>query len=157
MYYYYYYVWAIIWLWRDRTSWTCSIAVSFVLKSEVDMLKMWVHKRIRAENNPTNHYQKQILITCNDHPSFWMQFQCVMFNNKALIHLNYQWQYSLQSPIAITKTFKKRDMTLSSSMAVNSVMCDIHDARRVPMERGWVALYLQYSQKRNAPTKFSCN
>ena len=27
---------------------------SFVLKSEVDMLKMWVHKRTRAEHNPSN-------------------------------------------------------------------------------------------------------
>ena len=62
-------VWVIIWLWWDGT---CSIAVSFVLKSEVDMLKMymWVHKRTRAENNPTNHYPKQILIICNDHPNF---------------------------------------------------------------------------------------
>ena len=51
-----------IWLWSDRTCSTCSIAVSFVLKSEVDMLKMWVHKRTRAENDPTNHYPKQILM-----------------------------------------------------------------------------------------------
>ena len=48
-------VWVIICLWWDRTCRTCSITVSFVLKSEVDMLKMWVHKRTRAENNPTNH------------------------------------------------------------------------------------------------------
>ena len=113
------------------------------------MLKMCVHKRTRAENNPTNHYQKQILITCNDHPNFWMQFQCVMFNNKTLIHLNYQWQHSLHvscDPIPITKTYKKWDMTLSSWMAMNSVMRDIHDARMVPMEKGWVALYyMQYA------------
>ena len=63
-------VWVIVWLWWDRTCKTCSIAVSFVLKSEVDMLQMWVHKSTRAENNPTNHYPKQILITCNDHPNF---------------------------------------------------------------------------------------
>ena len=63
-------VWVIIWLWWDRTCRTCSIAVSFVLKSEVDMLKMWMHKRSRAENNPTNHYPKQILITCSDHPNY---------------------------------------------------------------------------------------
>ena len=52
-------VWEIIWLWWDRTCMTCSIAVSFALKSEVDMLKMWVHKRTRAENNATNHYQSK--------------------------------------------------------------------------------------------------
>ena len=65
-------VWVIIWLWWDRTCRTCSIAVSFVLKSEVDMLKMGVHKRTRAENNPTIHYPKQTLITwqCNDHQNF---------------------------------------------------------------------------------------
>ena len=31
-----YHVWAIIWLWRARTCMTCSTAVSFALKSEVD-------------------------------------------------------------------------------------------------------------------------
>ena len=30
-----------------------------------------------------------------------------MFNNKALVYLNYQWQHSLQSSIPITKTCKK--------------------------------------------------
>ena len=63
-------------------------------------------------------------------------------NNKALIHLNCQYQHSLQSSIPITKTCKKWVMTLSSSMAMYSVMRDIPDARKVPMERGWVALYL---------------
>ena len=33
-------------------------------------------------------------------------------------------------------------MTLSSSMAMYSVMRDIPNARKVPMERGWVALHL---------------
>ena len=37
-----------------------------------------------------------------------------MFDNKALIHLNYQWQHSLQSSIPINKTCRKWDMTLSS-------------------------------------------
>ena len=32
------------------------IAVSLAVKSVVNMFKMWVHKRTRAENNPTNHY-----------------------------------------------------------------------------------------------------
>ena len=36
------------------------IAVSLAVKSVVDMLKMWVHKRTRAENNPTNHYQSKV-------------------------------------------------------------------------------------------------
>ena len=63
-------------------------------------------------------------------------------NNKALIHLNCQYQHSLQSSIPITKTCKKWVMTLSSSMAMYSFMRDIPDARKVPMERGWVALYL---------------
>ena len=74
--------------------------------------------------------------------TFKMQFQCVMWNNKALIHLNCQYQHSLQSSIPITKTCQKWVMTLSSSMAMYSVMRDIPDARKVPMERGWVALYL---------------
>ena len=33
-------------------------------------------------------------------------------------------------------------MTLSSSVAMYSVMRDIPDARKIPMERGWVVLYL---------------
>ena len=45
------------------------------------------------------------------------------------------------------KTCKKWKMTLSSSMAMYSIIRDIHDARRVPMERGWVALYLYDTQK----------
>ena len=44
-------------IWWARTCRTCSTAVSFALKSEVDLLKMWVHKRTRAKNNHTNHYQ----------------------------------------------------------------------------------------------------
>ena len=49
------------------------------------------------------------------------------------------WQWRIYP---IRKTCKKWIMTLSSSMAMYSVMRDIHDTRRVPMERGWVALYL---------------
>ena len=43
-----------------------------------------------------------------------------------------------------SQTCKKWEMTLSSAMAMCSVMRDIHDAKikMVPMERGWVALYL---------------
>ena len=43
---------------------------------------------------------------------------------------------------SIHKTWKKWDMTLSSWMTLCSVMRDTHDARMVPMERGWVALCL---------------
>ena len=42
----------------------------------------------------------------------------------------------------IVKTCKKWVMTLSSSMAMYSVMCDIPDVRKVPIERGSVALHL---------------
>ena len=41
-------VWAVIWLWWDRTCKICGHRCQ--LKSVVDMLKMWVHKRTRAEN-----------------------------------------------------------------------------------------------------------
>ena len=70
--------------------------------------------------------------------TFKMQFQCVMW----IQGTHRQYQHSLQSSIPITKTCKKWVMTLSSSMAMYSVMRDIPDARKVPMERGWVALYL---------------
>ena len=49
----------------------------------------------------------------------------------------WQWRF-----YPIVKTWKKWVMTLSSSMAMYSAMRDIPDARNVPMERGWVALYL---------------
>ena len=114
----------------------------FALKSEVDMLKMLVHKRTRAENNPTNHYKNKILITCNDYPNFQNAILVCHVNNKALIYLNCRKQHSLQSSNLITKTCKKWVMTLSSSVAMYSVMRDIPDARKVPMERGWVVLYL---------------
>ena len=52
-------VWAIIWPWWGRTFRTCSTAVRFALKSEVDMLKMWVHKSTRTENIHNNHYQNK--------------------------------------------------------------------------------------------------
>ena len=48
----------------------------------------------------------------------------------------WQWRF-----YPIRKTCKKWKMTLSSSMTMYSVMHDIHNARRVPVERGWVALY----------------
>ena len=51
------------------------------------------------------------------------------------------WQWRVHH---IRKTCKTWKLTLSSSMASYSVMHDIHDARRVPMERGWVALYATY-------------
>ena len=49
----------------------------------------------------------------------------------------WQWRF-----YPILKTCKKWKITLSPSMAMYSVMRDIHDARRVPMESRWVALYL---------------
>ena len=55
------------------------------------------------------------------------RFQYVTFNNTALIHLNYQWQHSLQSSIPITQTCKKWDMTLSSSVMHDRVHCHSDD------------------------------
>ena len=53
----------------------------------------------------------------------------------------------------IRKTCKKWRVTLSSPMAEYSVMRDIHDTRRVSIERGWVALDLcatcKYSNQLN--------
>ena len=42
----------------------------------------------------------------------------------------------------IHKTCKKWKITLSSSMAMWSVMRDIHDAKLIPMGRGRIVLYL---------------
>ena len=51
-------VWAIIWLWWDRTCRICGHRCQqLAVKSVVDMLKTWMHERTRAENNPINHYQ----------------------------------------------------------------------------------------------------
>ena len=74
----------------------------------------------------------------------------VQISRKEMITRHEMWQ-SLQPHHCIVwqwcfypihKICKKWEMTLSPSMAMYSVMHDIHDARRVPMERGWVALYL---------------
>ena len=87
-------VWTIIWVWWGKTFRTCSIAVRFALKSEVDMLKMWVHERpCTAENNPTNHYQTKFwylamitkTVKCNfsvscfitSHSSIWITNDCI--------------------------------------------------------------------------------
>ena len=80
------------------------IAVSLAVKSVVDMLKMWVHKRTRAENNLSNHYQSKVwylaIVTNN--------FRCNISTSclKAFIHLNHQWLHSLQSSITINKLAK---------------------------------------------------
>ena len=42
----------------------------------------------------------------------------------------------------LAKSGSWHNLTLSSSMAMYSVMRDIPDARKVPIERGWVALHL---------------
>ena len=130
------------------------IAVSLAVKSVVDMLKMWVHKRTRAENNPTNHYQSKVwylamviqtfkwnfstsyLIT--RHSSIWITNDC--------IHCSLPSQLTKLAKSGIWHC-QKWDMTLSSSMAMYSVMRDIYDARMVPMERGWVALFKQATSK----------
>ena len=52
------------------------------------------------------------------------------------------WQWAWWGFYPIHKTCRKWDMTLSSSMSVYSVMHDIYDSRRVPMERWWVALLI---------------
>ena len=110
-------VWAIIWLWWDKTSHAgyADIAVSLAVKSVVDMLKMGVHKRTRAENNPTNHYQSKVwylaMVTqtfkCNfstsclitRHSSIWITNDCIHCSHELtklaksgiwLCHL--QWQ-----------------------------------------------------------------
>ena len=54
----------------------------------------------------------------------------------------WQWRF-----YPIIKTCKKWVMTLSSSMAMYSVMRDIPDATKVPMKRRWVALYLYATGK----------
>ena len=87
-------VWAIIWLWWDRTCRICGHRCELIaVKSVVDMLKMWVHKRTKAENNPTNHYQSKVwylamvtqTIKCNfgtlclitRHSSIWITNDCI--------------------------------------------------------------------------------
>ena len=93
------------------------IAVSLAVKSVVDMLKMWVHKRTRAENNPTNHYQSKVwylaMVTqtfkCNfsmsclitRHSSIWITNDCIHCSlpsqltklaKSGIWHYHLQWQ-----------------------------------------------------------------
>ena len=126
-------IWAIIWLWWEKT---CSIAVSFALKSVVDMLKMWVHKRTRAENNPTNHYQSKFRYIAMVIQTFKCNFSasCLITRHSSSIWITNDCIHC-SLPSQLPKTCKKWDMTLSPSMAMYSVMRDSHDARMVPMER----------------------
>ena len=107
----------VIWLWWDRTCRICFIAVSFALTSVVDMLNMWVHRRTRAENYPSNHYQSKswypTMITqpfkCNfsasclitRHSSIWITNDCIHCSlpsqlpklaKSGLWHCHLQWQ-----------------------------------------------------------------
>ena len=79
-----------------------------------------------------------------------LQAPCLQISRKEMITWYEMWQ-SLQPHHCIVwqwgfypihKTCKMWDMTFSSSMTMYSVMHDIHDARRVQMEIGWVNLYL---------------
>ena len=54
----------------------------------------------------------------------------------------WQWRF-----YPIVQTCKTWVMTLTSSIAMYSVMRDIPDARNVPIERRWVALYLYATRK----------
>ena len=99
----------------------------------------------------TQTSSKPCQMCANDLPDHKEKLQapcCSNFQNR-MINWHEMWQ-SLQRYNCIVwqwrfypirKTCKKWKLTLSSSMGMYSVMRDIHDTRRVPMERGWVALY----------------
>ena len=76
--------------------------------------------------------RKEMLITWHEMKQSQQPHHCIVW----------QWRF-----YPICKTCKKWKMILSSSMEMYSVMHDIHDARVVSMELGWVALYWYATQK----------
>ena len=116
-------VWAVIWLWwlvrQDMQDMRTSLSAYLAVKSVVDMLKMWVHKRTRTENNPTNHYQSKVwylamvtqafkcnfstscLILITRHSSIWITHDCIHCSlpsqwtklaKSGIWHCHLQWQ-----------------------------------------------------------------
>ena len=64
-----------------------------------------------------------------------MQIQCVMFNNKVLIHLNYQMK-------ALTAVFHPNYPNLGHDIVIfnGDVLGHACACERIPMEIGWIAL-----------------
>ena len=125
-------VWAIIWLWWARTCRTCSTAVSSSLRWN----QRWICWRCGCTKGPG----QKIILPIITKVKFW---------KLAMITRTFKWSFSMpflitrhpsiwitndsihcSLPSQLPKTCKKWDMTLSSSMAMNSVMRDIHDAKR---------------------------
>ena len=124
-------------LWWGRTFRTCSIAVRFALKSEVDMLKMWVHERTTAENNPTNLYQSKCWyltiiyksFKCNfgasflitRHSSIWITNDCIHCSlpshlpklaKSGIWHCHLQWQCTRSCMTYMMQEWWKEDELL---------------------------------------------
>ena len=76
-----------------------------------------------------------------------MQFQCVMFINKAFIHLNDQWRHSLQSAIPITK-LAKSGMWHCHLQWQWSCVTYMQEGYQLPMERGWSSCSLLIARPR---------
>ena len=91
-------------------------------------------------NDPPDHKEKLQASRCsnvqkrNDQLAWAVTISAAIQLHCMAMTLNYP----------ISKICTKWKLTLSSSMAMYSVMRDIYDARRVPMEKGWVAVYLHY-------------
>ena len=132
-------VWAIIWLWWGWTFGTCSIAVRFALKSEVDMLKMWVHERTTAENNPTNHYQSKFLYFAMITKTFKCNIgaSCLITRHLSIWITNDCIHCSL--PSQLPKLAKSGIWHCHLQCVLGHAW---HTWYKKPIERGWVALYI---------------
>ena len=107
------------WWDMDMQEMRTSLPAYLAVKSVVDMLTMWVHKRIRAENNPTNHYQSKVwyiamltqTVKCNfstsclitRHSSIWITHDCIHCSlpsqltklaKSGMWHCHLQWQWT---------------------------------------------------------------
>ena len=152
----YWLFWVIIWLWWDmaghppslsalcwnQTGWICwrcalcwnhgpyikgpgqKIILPIITKTNLDNLQ-WPPKLLNAISVCHIYYQ-------GINPSEWPMTAFTAVCHPKLPKL-------AKSGLLVGFT---RHLLKSSAMAMHSLMRDIHDARRVPMKRWWVALYL---------------
>ena len=132
------------------------------LKKNIGKLNSLTVRKKKKKKIPTDRPNFQILVGWGQHNNFFfgLRRSCkhlvIQIYQKGNDHLAWDETISAATPLytvwqwrfyPIVKTCKKWVMTLSSLMAMYSVMRDIPDARNVPIERGWVALYLYATGK----------
>ena len=120
------------------------------MQSHLQHIHLWVQHKADSDGAYVLSHHSQII---TQHPLVHVKYArmilkitiksckhlAVQISRKEITSGNEMWQ-SLQPHHCNSQNLQKVKMTLSSLMAIYSVMRDIHDAKSLPMERGWVAL-----------------